>query len=132
LRWSLQCAAESDRPKNRSVLEALGQAGRGWELSFSPLVFAWSDSRRTLYSEFATIQHAARVKREDGRLYGFHDFRRAFATMNADRLTADALQSLMQHKAYTTTQKYINLARQHNATVAALFVPELPKVGVGG
>jgi integrase len=101
-------------------------------VSFSPLVFPWADSRRALYTEFATIQAAANVKREDGHAYGFHDFRRAFATMNAPRLTADALQSLMQHKAYTTTEKYINMAQQHNATVPALFVPELPRaVAVG-
>ena len=29
--------------------------------------------------------------------------------MNADRLSADALQSLMQHRAYQTTQRYINM-----------------------
>jgi hypothetical protein len=32
--------------------------------------------------------------------------------MNADRLTPDALQHLMQHKDYQTTQRYISLARQ--------------------
>jgi hypothetical protein len=51
--------------------------------------------------------------------------------MNADKLTPDALQGLMQHRSYTTTQKYINMARQHNATVQALFVPELPTATTG-
>ncbi len=92
---------------------------------FGPLVFPWNYSRRTLYAEFAEIQKAAKVRREDGRAYGFHDFRRGFATMNASRLTAAALQSQMQHKSYTTTLKYINLAPQHEATVAALFVPKV-------
>ena len=32
--------------------------------------------------------------------------------MNADRVTGDALQALMQHKDYKTTQRYINMARQ--------------------
>lgn len=50
--------------------------------------------------------------------------RRAFATMNADRLTADALQALMWHKSYRTTQVYINMARQMKAAVEALHMPE--------
>jgi integrase len=100
-------------------------------VSFAPFVFTWNSTRRALYDDFAAIQRAAKVKREDGRLYGFHDFRRAFATLNAERLTPDALQGLMQHKAYTTTQRYINMARQHNATVAALYVPELTAAANG-
>jgi hypothetical protein len=36
---------------------------------------------------------------------------RGFATLNADRLTPDVLQHLMQHQDYQTTQRYINLAR---------------------
>ena len=58
-------------------------------------------------------------------VYGFHDLRRAFATMNADRLTPDALQALMRHKSYQTTQVYINLARQLDAAVENLHVPEV-------
>jgi integrase len=66
------------------------------------------------------------VKPPAGRAhYGFHDLRRAFATMNADRLTADALQLLMQHKDYKTTQRYINMARQLNPAAQNLFVPDL-------
>ena len=30
--------------------------------------------------------------------------------MNADKLTPDALQALMRHKSYQTTQVYINMA----------------------
>lgn len=55
--------------------------------------------------------------------YGFHDLRRAFATMNADRLSPDALQALMQHKDYQTTQRYISIARQLKPDVAGVFVP---------
>jgi integrase len=50
--------------------------------------------------------------------------------MNADKLTADALQVLMRHKSYQTTQRYINMARQLDAAVAALHVPEILKKGV--
>jgi integrase len=57
--------------------------------------------------------------------YGFHDGRRAFATMNAGNLSADVLQSLMRHTAYATTQRYINIARQLNPAVANLYVPEV-------
>ena len=61
--------------------------------------------------------------------FGFHDLRRGFATYNADRMTADALQALMQHKDYHTTQQYINLARQLKPAVADIFVPTALKDG---
>ena len=47
--------------------------------------------------------------------------------MNADRITGDALQVLMQHKDYKTTQRYINMARQLKPATQNLFVPELPR-----
>ena len=37
----------------------------------------------------------------------------------------------MRHKSYTTTQRYINLARQVNRSVEKLHVPEVLK-GEGG
>jgi hypothetical protein len=45
--------------------------------------------------------------------------------MNADKLTLDALQTLMRHKSYQTTQVYINMARQMDKAVASLHVPEI-------
>jgi integrase len=93
---------------------------------FGPLVFPWNRRRATLFNQFAAIQEAAEVKPLGKARYGFHDLRRAFATMNADKLTADALQVLMQHKDYQTTQKYINLARQLRPAAQALYVPPLP------
>jgi integrase len=101
---------------------------------FGPRVFPWDRNERTLYSEFARVQEAAGVRlpcreaHEHNRhchVYGFHDLRRAFATMNADKLTPDALQALMRHKSYQTTQRYINMARQMDAAVASLHVPEV-------
>ena len=68
---------------------------------------------------------AAKVQPVGKKKYTFHDFRRAFATMNADKLTPDALQALMQHKDYQTTQRYIALARQLKPAVAELFVPSV-------
>jgi integrase len=101
---------------------------------FDTHVFAWDHDRRTLDEEFRRIQVAAGIHlpcRGDHEhtpachAYGFHDLRRAFATMNADKLTADALQALMRHKSYQTTQVYINLTRQLDNAVAALHVPEV-------
>jgi integrase len=108
---------------------------------FGPVVFPWNHNERTLHTRFARIQEAAKIKLPCDReqkhtrychLCGFHDLRRAFATMNADKPTPDALQSLMRHKSYTTTQRYINMARQMDAAVAALHVPEVLKVWGNG
>lgn len=94
--------------------------------SFSPLVFPWGHTHRALFLEFADLQRQAGVKATGPRgHYGFHDLRRAFATMNAGKLSPDALQALMQHKDYQTTQRYINMARQLNPAVADLFVPDV-------
>ncbi len=94
--------------------------------AFEPVFFPWPHGGRQLYEQFERIQRAANVKPEAGRRrYTFHDLRRAFATLNADKLTPDALQHLMQHKDYQTTQRYINMARQLNPAVAGLFVPDL-------
>ena len=101
---------------------------------FDPCVFPWNYNMRTLYAQFLRIQKAAKIKLPCLRshkhtdychCYGFHDFRRAFATMNADQLTGDALQHLMRHKSYQTTQRYINVARQLDAAVDSLHVPEV-------
>jgi integrase len=114
--------------------------------AFEPVVFPFKHYKTELYKQFAAIQEAAVVPDGKGgevplrvpcvkahkhtrfcHVYGFHDFRRAFATMNADKLTPDALQSLMRHKSYSTTQIYINLARQMDDAVASLHVPEVLK-----
>jgi integrase len=94
---------------------------------FCPVFFPWNYRRSTIFTEFARIQEAADVKPAAGDKvhFGFHDLRRAFATMNADKLTPDALQVLMQHKDYQTTQRYINMARQLNPAVQSLFVPDV-------
>jgi integrase len=103
-------------------------------VSFDPCVFPWNYHRRTLDVEFARIQEAAGIHLPCRKahehtpacyVYGFHDLRRAFATMNADKLTPDALQALRRHKSYQTTQVYINMAPQIDEAVAALHVPEL-------
>jgi integrase len=92
---------------------------------FDPRVFPWNHNRRQLFEEFDALQHAAAVKPLGKARYGFHDLRRAFATMNADRMTADALQRLMQHADSQTTQRYINMARQLRPATANVFVPDV-------
>lgn len=107
---------------------------------FDPCIFPWNYKRITLQRQFARIQEAAEIHltcrgehthTRFCHVYGFHDLTRAFATMNADKLSADALQALMRHKSYSTTQRYINMARQMDEAVASLHVPDVLK-GVGG
>ena len=106
-------------------------------VSLDPFVFPWPHVETTLYDQFGMIQQAAKIhlpcRGEHDHtpachVYGFHDLRRAFATMNADKLTVDALQALMRQKSYQTTQKYISIARQLNRSVDSLYVPQLPKL----
>lgn len=92
--------------------------------SFSPMVFPWPHGSRAMYPELKRILEAAGVQH-----YGFHDLRRAFATMNAGTLSGDALQILMQHKDYQTTQRYISMARQLTPAVQNLYVPQVAAVG---
>ncbi|MEI8375376.1 MAG: tyrosine-type recombinase/integrase [Planctomycetota bacterium] len=110
-------------PLHPIVIEHL----KALKVAFTKQVFPWSLARAMLWKQFQRLQKAANVKPTKKEWYGFHDVRRGFATYNADRMTADALQALMGHKDYSTTQRYINMARQLNPTVANLFVPTLPK-----
>lgn len=107
---------------------------------FDTFVFPWPKNERALWTEYARIQIAAGIhlacdsnhEHTDAcHLYGFHDLRRAFATMNAAKLAADALQKLMRHKSYVTTQRYINMASQLEQAVESLYVPDVLK-GIGG
>jgi len=119
------------------------------------LVFWWPHNEHTLWLDFYRIQLAGGIpttcglqeipyskprkkpKRPaptphrhstDCGLYGFHALRRAFATENFDRMTAEELQAMMQHSSYTTTQRYISMARQLKATAEKVFVPTLTPV----
>jgi integrase len=103
-------------------------------VSFEPTVFPWPHHRRTLDTQFHAIQKSAGIhlscpddhEHTDAcHLYGFHDLRRAFATANAETLSADALQALMRHKSYTTTQRYISMTSQVHRSVKNLHVPEV-------
>ena len=108
--------------------------------SFEPVVFPWYHYRNGLWVHFHRIQQAAGIhlpchEKHDHtptcHVYGFHDLRRGFATVNAETLSAGALQTLMRHKDYQTTQRYINMAHQLNRAVETLHVPEVLKNRTG-
>ncbi|MDZ4688496.1 MAG: tyrosine-type recombinase/integrase [Planctomycetaceae bacterium] len=97
--------------------------------TFALTVFPWNHALRTLWVEFGRLQESAGLPetgcgKNDGR-FGFHDLRRGFASLNAGTMAPEALQALMQHKSFTTTLGYINIARQLSPAVEKLFVPEL-------
>src|SRR5712692_8587995 len=92
-----------------------------------PLVSQSPDATRRIRSHPGSSWHPSASPREARphpycHVYGFHDLRRAFVTLNAEKLTPDALQALMRHKSYQKTQVYINLAQQMDAAVASLHV----------
>ena len=102
--------------------------------SFDSRVFPWDHDRKALDKEFHRLQGIAGIHlpcREEHEhtpachVYGFHDLRRGFATMNAGSLSSDALQALMRHKSYATTQRYINMAPQMDKAIEALHIPEV-------
>jgi len=102
--------------------------------SFDRRVVPWNYERDVRWRPLASIQEKAGIRlcgteeheyTRGCHVYGFHDWRRTFAPMNADRLTADTLQKLMRHKCDTTRQGYLDLARQMNQAVANLHVPEV-------
>jgi integrase len=97
------------------------------------LVFRWGHDERTLWQEFGRIQREAGIHlscpekhghTEACHVYGFHDFRRAFATVNAPRMKPEALQKLMRHKSYQTTLSYVNLTNQLDEAVKTMPVPD--------
>jgi integrase len=100
--------------------------------SFDDRVFPWSQSNAELWHAFVRIQKATTMPDgtplpkggRSGGWYGFHDFRRAFATMNAGDLTMFQLQTMMQHADLATTRKYVNMADQLHPVVAKLHVPQ--------
>ena len=103
---------------------------------FSPVFFTWNNDKSLLYTEFGRIQRAAGIHlvcrkkhnhTETCHVYGFHDLRRAFATMNADKVTTEQLQALMRHQSYQTTQGYINYAKDMKKAVEGLYTPDVLK-----
>ena len=105
--------------------------------SFGELFFEWPHGYKSLWSEFHRIQQAASIWLEcheehdhtdSCHFYGFHDLRRAFATENAENVNPLDLQRLMRHKSFTTTLRYINMAKKSKGEPTdKLQVPDLKR-----
>ena len=106
---------------------------------FTLEVFHWPHEETAIYDQLHAIQTKAGIQKkctkdhvhsESCKWFGFHDFRRGFASLNAGSLSASELQTLMRHQNYTTTQKYIAMAAQsRESVVSKLAVPTLKKAG---
>jgi integrase len=116
-------------PLHALVIDHLGRIGGG-----SELYFPWPHHRRTLDLVHSEIQTAAEIdlpcRRSHAhsvacRQYSFHDYRRAFATLNHE-LDPAVLQRMMQHKTFATTKGYIALGERLKPTLPRLFVPDQP------
>ena len=103
-------------------------------IGFGPLVFFWPHPGKTLWEEFRRIQKAAGIHlpcsgehehTEACHAYGFHDCRRAFATLNASKVTTMELKAMMRHASIQTTQRYVSMAEQTTSMVDKLFIPEV-------
>ncbi len=102
---------------------------------FEDRVFPWPHGYKQRWKQFHAIQRAAGIHLPCNanhehtpacHVYGFHDVRRAFATENAATLSAVELQAFMRHRSFTTTQLYINMAKQlRGGSEAKLFVPDV-------
>lgn len=107
---------------------------------FAPEVFPWAGTIPDLWHAFVRIQKVTKLVDgsplpkggRSGGWYGFHDLRRAFATMNAAGLSVLQLQTLMQHADLTTTRKYVNMAAQLRPAVDMLHVPAIRGVAASG
>ena len=88
--------------------------------SFHAEMFPWPHGRKQQYIEWHAIQDAAGIHLDcpdadrhecnsECHHYGFHDLRRAFATVTGADLTDSELRTIMRHRDLETTQRYINM-----------------------
>lgn len=101
--------------------------------SFSREVFSWPHGDRLIWDQFHAIQKHAGISlpcsakhehSESCHFYGFHDLRRAFATVTAKKIDAKVLQSLMRHKSYSTTLRYIDMRPGLQDVTESFTVPK--------
>ena len=95
-------------------------------------VFAWDFSFRSIDRYFTMLQQAAgihltcREKHEhipSCHVYGWHGFRYAHATYNFGRVSDRQLQAQMGHASFTTTQRYIKYAEDHQDQDYDAYLP---------
>jgi integrase len=81
---------------------------------FGEKVFPWPQGRDRLWEEFSRLQILGGVRRgcrgdhthtRRCKPRGFHAIRRSLATYNLDRLGPREIQSMMQHKQFSTTER---------------------------
>jgi integrase len=74
---------------------------------FTAEVFSWPHEETAIYDQLHLIQDKAGVTKQctkdhehtdSCKYFGFHDFRRGFASINAGNLSASELQSMMRHQ----------------------------------
>lgn len=127
--------SKGKRDESIFVPEAILDLLRPVWKSFKNQPLQWPQSIRMLYSPFLELQQLAGIHlscEEDHEhtefchCYGFHDFRRAFATNNAASLSPTQLQRLMKHSDFATTQTYINYAKVMTET-PEVFIPDVLK-----
>ena len=87
-----------------------------------------------LRRHFARLQQLAAITprfKHEGQWYGFHDFRRGFATNNVANLNTMELMQAMQHRSLATTQRYIRMAEESTAQNIAskIVVPDFLTTG---
>ena len=99
--------------------------------SVDAMVFPWPHCERSLRRESERILRAGvgftcpAVKTTSTRPVAARMASTICRGMNAPTLSADALQSLMRHKSYTTTQWYINMTGQPPRAVDNLYAPNV-------
>ena len=108
---------------------------------FSPMVFPWRYGESTLYRHFFKIETAAGIKltctgehdhTEACHFYGFHGYRRSFATLN-DELPASMKQGQMGHSSYAMTQRYERYADSRANFASKIYLPpSMTKAAAGG
>jgi len=97
---------------------------------FDPRIFPWENTRWTLYRQYHRIQRAAGIHlpcdgdhAESCHVYGFHDFRRSFATLNGE-LPISFQKNQMGHSSYSTTMRYAKFTERQRTYAERLHLPE--------
>lgn len=101
---------------NPAVVKHLDAMPGVWQRQFH-----WPHNRRTLHDHLKELQELAGVKAD----YSWHDFRRAFGTINAAKVPPKTLQFMMRHQSHQTTARYyLNPMQGLKEAVGMIHVPK--------